>query len=342
MASWVGQYEHRLSSLEWTSDDRILKEMKRANSHATLGWLVPLLLACLCFIAYVQLPGRSSQSVRVEIDEPDRPPDPDGNFSIGPLRWDVATYRTAASLAPFRALYAQHCAGTRGLAAATCVSDVFAKAFKHGGPTREFVQSEYDPPRDLAAHLGGEPGHCVTRSGLLATTLLSEGIPARQVQVVTAGLGHNLITVWDQQHGWVAFDPSSGTVFEQEGKLASTVGAMTREGGDVRSIALAPMDQVYFTSAKQLREGGAAPEIMYPEPWLYTRVGNHVAQWPFRGLFVHTGAAHWNLGSAQTALRWGMLACLLLAVLGLAGSRQKPDFFKQVARPSRAPALRGG
>lgn len=289
--------------------------MAQAKVGATRLWAVPLLLAGLCFAAYTRLPGRTSQAVRVDLDEPDRPPAADGSFSVGPLRWDVPAYRAAPSLAPFRELFAEHCPGRQGLAAATCMSDVFARAFKHGNPTTEFLHATYDPAAALALHLNGAPGHCVTRSGLLATTLLSVGIPTRQVQVMTGDVGHNLLTVWDAESGWASFDPSTGTVFEEDAHLLSTHRAVTSDRGTAKQVALASMPGIFFTTISELRKAGVKPEVLYPEPWLYTRVGERRAAWPFRGLFVHTGAAHWSHGPAQAALRWAMV---LLVGLSLA------------------------
>jgi Transglutaminase-like superfamily len=205
--------------------------------------------------------------------------------------------------------------GKRGVGAATCVSDVFARAFKHGNPTTEFLHAKYNPAAALAQHLNGAPGHCVTRSGLLTTALLSVGIPARQVQVVTGDTGHNVLTVWDAESGWVSFDPSTGTVFEEDGRLLSTRRAVASDRGAARQVALAPMSGAYFATINALRQAGEAPELLYPEPWLYTRVGERRAAWPFRGLFVHTGATQWSRGAAQGVLRWAIALLLGLSVL---------------------------
>ena len=52
--------------------------------------------------------------------------------------------------------------------------------------------------------------------------------------------------------------------------------------------------------------------IVYPEPWLYTRTGEHVDRWLYRGQFMTLGANFFELGRAQELLRYGVLLCLAL------------------------------
>jgi hypothetical protein len=43
----------------------------------------------------------------------------------------------------------------------------------------------------------------------------------------------------------------------------------------------------------------AGATVSFPEPWLYTRVGDRCAQWPFRGCFVTIGPEQFRYGPAQ-------------------------------------------
>jgi hypothetical protein len=73
------------------------------------------------------------------------------------------------------------------------------------------VNVDFDPAAHFASHMAGEPSHCLTRSAILATQLLSVGIPARVVQFVPAvGKGHTLVGVWDETIGWIVVDPTNG------------------------------------------------------------------------------------------------------------------------------------
>jgi hypothetical protein len=169
----------------------------------------------------VKLPYRSSEIVRaVEATEPS--PDVEGRFQVGDMTWDTALFAHEPKLEPLRVYFRAHCDGRAGGAAATCLSDQFVREFPQGDPVHELFDTAYDPAADLAAHASGEPGHCVTRSGLITSILLSVGIPARVVQMVTPKWeGHTVMSVWDAAHGWMAFDPSWGAFLSLDGKPAS-------------------------------------------------------------------------------------------------------------------------
>ena len=56
-------------------------------------------------------------------------------------------------------------------------------------------------------------------------------------------------------------------------------------------------------------------QVLYPEPWLYTRVGQHLAPWPFRGEFAVLERTTWQLGVGQTVLRTAVVLVSLCAAL---------------------------
>ena len=78
-----------------------------------------------------------------------------------------------------------------------------------------------------------------------------------------------------------------------------------------------------------LYESAGAPifrgHLMYPEPWLYLRIGHRAAPWPFRGEFAHIGPSQWQFGPAQGLLRYGIVLCAALMLLCLIPSpRARP------------------
>ena len=130
-------------------------------------------------------------------------------FSIGSVRWDVEQFSSADLLAPFRRYFIEKCGGQAGTGAALCLAEAFDRAFPAGTPKHEFLERHFDPVANFKAHLSGEPGHCVNRSAMLATTLLSVGIPARVVSFTprSGWGGHTLVEVWAGAD-WVAVDPT--------------------------------------------------------------------------------------------------------------------------------------
>ncbi len=157
----------------------------------------------------------------VTLQEALQPPDP---LALDGLRWHPEPYSRAPELAPMRALVREHCPGLTGFALGMCVSNVFAKRFGNGQPSREFFDRQHDPVAVFLGHLAGEPGHCVTRSGMLAATLLAAGTPARVAQVVGGddGFGHNVIEIWDQARGWRVMRPSfAGLPVSSDGKTSA-------------------------------------------------------------------------------------------------------------------------
>jgi hypothetical protein len=254
--------------------------------------------AMACLVQLFLLPGRTSQHARVSLDAAYERPSVDG-FHIGSLRWNLQDYQHDSKLIPLRQFFTERCRDSTGLPAARCISEHMARAFPHGLPKSEFVDAAYDPVSDLEAHLRGEPGDCVTRSGLIAAILLSAGIPARQLQIIPADAhGHNVLEVFDSRWGWVLFDPTYGSVFDVAAGPGSARDALVL-GTPVRRLvqATAPSSLPYYDAAYRARD------LIYPDPWLYTRSGARAATWPFRGLFVHAGDPVWRYGAAQTRLR---------------------------------------
>lgn len=228
--------------------------------------------------------------------------------TIGALVWDYGLYRTAPELEEYRVQFAR-CAGLEGRTAARCVTGVLAERSPYGDPSFEFFYSSYDPAKALRFHLGGAPGHCTTRSALVATGLLALGVPSRVVQLLpkVGNDGHNVIEVWDGAAGWVLFDPVHDSSYMQEEDFVGATEIIHAEGR---------------LRWKKPHEGAPDPSMFagatvnYPEPWLYTRVGQRCARWPFRACFSQIGEAQFLLGQAQrlalgSAVAWPLVALFL-------------------------------
>jgi len=197
---------------------------------------------------------------------------PSPNFSINAMEWDVDFYKSSPELEPFRKYFQTHCQGKSGVSAAMCLTETFEQ-ISYGMTSHEFFFPNYDPVEVFNLHLKGEPGHCTTRAAFLATILLSNGIPARVAQL--PDLQHNLVEMWDD--GWVKVDPS-----------------------------------FRLGNKKDIFWAGTGDYLIYPEPWLYLRVGKRYSYYPFWGKFISLGPWRWQFGPTQTALRVGVLICLLL------------------------------
>src|SRR6266545_5495732 len=147
-------------------------------------------------------------------------------LTLGDLNWHPGPYASAASLEPMRVIARAHCPGLSSFETATCLANFFAGRFPHGNPKREFFDSNYDPAKVLSNHLAGEPGHCVTRTGLLAATLLAMGIPARvvQIQPLDGSSGHNVLEIWDSKMGgWVLMDPTYSGSLDMANRHAAAI-----------------------------------------------------------------------------------------------------------------------
>lgn len=265
----------------------------RRRLHGAWG---SFLAALVCAVCLFFLSGRRADHVFLG-DAPESPP-PRGDFSLGPLRWDLAVYAADVHLEPLRQFFSETCPGLKGLEAAKCISNALVRAFPEGATASDLFDVDYDPVADLTTHLSGKPGHCVTRSGLVAAIMLSTGLPARQVQIAPPlPFAHNADEIYDERWGWVLFDPKYGTVFQTANGPASASSAVVRreQGTAVRIAAASALPTNMNIDGEH--------ELRYPDPWLYTRVGRRAASWPFRNLFVHMGTPTWGNGMAQQWLR---------------------------------------
>jgi len=269
--------------------------------------------ACGLVLALKALPYSSVIIEAVDPGEALRTPTPD--FSIGRLAWPVRTLGARRELQPFRDAMPE-CGRARGLEAAACVTRQLAARSPVGNPANEFVAVVFDPAAHLGRHLAGAPGHCLTRSAILAGILLANGTPARVVQLLPlSGKGHTLVEVWDEARGWTVVDPlAEGFVAGKPGHASAV--ELLAEPERVEWVAFddAPDPAASARRKRHLMEL-LTGNVLYPEPWLYLRVGTHAAAWPWRGVFVRVGPAYLSRGPAQRALTWGTA---VLAVAGVA------------------------
>jgi hypothetical protein len=324
----------------------------RAIRHALIGKgrHLLLILACLATLA-VALFGlkslaysRASLTV-VSVDQLKSSGD---SLILDGLSWRPTDYVGARELDPIRTDVRRHCPDMSAYQTASCLMDLFARQFPHGSPRREFFAVKFDPVANWKEHLAGAPGHCVTRSGMLATALLALGFPARVVQIVSreGQQGHNVAEVWQASGGWRIFDPSfSGSLQAQDG-LTSAVGLITApyprwqyDPGRAKVPGLNQTEALRAYAEDGLR--GAA--IVYPEPWLYTRVGRSQASFPFHGRFLMLGPRSWKVGFGQTASRtvivvsllWLLVALVRLAMIVAARRRGSVDVVEQRIAPGQ-------
>ena len=265
-------------------------------------------------VALRALPYSSVRLAAVDPSEALRPPTT--SFAMGPLHWQVSDLSRSPALEPFRKAMRASCGDAKGLEAAECATKVLTERIPLGEPSTEFVRSDFDPVVHLEAHMAGAPGHCLTRSAILATELLAVGIPARVVQFVPVEeKGHTLVEVWDVARGWTVVDPLTGGFATGASSHSAAADLLAQPA----SVEWRPFS---FTKAgdteraqqtehyRRLLEGN----VLYPEPWLYLRVGEHVAPWPFRGEYVRVGPAFLVLGPLQQFLFWVIPAVALLGV----------------------------
>lgn len=290
----------------------------------TRALLALLSLAALGAVEYFHLPYRSSWFRQASADSAYSTPGGD-EHTVGGLRWSYRAYREAPTLEPFRQFFREHCASTRGFEAAVCVANELAAASPLGPVDHEFVDAVFDPSGCLENHtLGQGASHCVCRSGLLATTLLSVGIPARVVQLhsVRSSSGHNAVEIWSESdRQWRLYDPSFSMAFKVEEHLVNAHDLTRAQSPEHASLGRIPggtterapdADSHFFEGA-----------VLLPDPWLYTRLGTNEAPWPFRGAFAIVGRPHWRTGLGQTTLRGLMGLTLLVALLWVTRRRNE-------------------
>lgn len=231
---------------------------------------------------------------------------PSARMQIGDVTWELATYVSAPSLQAFRDSFSQRCGKLRGIQSARCVTTILIETSPHGPSQHEFVDADFDPARALQGHLGGVPGDCTTRSAMAATALLAMGVPSRVVQLLpVTGRGHNVLEVWDEEHGWALFDPLFDSSYLIDGDFASSAKLAAASGN---------------VSWRRPHDGAPDPNlfagstIVFPEPWLYTRVGERCATWPFRACFVQVGTEQFRYGAAQKVAHVGVALGVLLGL----------------------------
>jgi len=242
--------------------------------------------------------------------------DPSHGFSIGSVRWEVVQFSTAPGLAPFRRYFFEKCGGQTGAQAAMCLSQAFGHAFPAGTPKHEFLERHFDPVANFEAHLSGQPGHCVNRSAMLATTLLSVGIPARVVSFSprSGWGGHTLAEVWTAAGGWAVVDPTDvGLV----GSIRPSSATEVKRGSG--SLRLFNADGSIRQDPYPLSESIARGELVYPEPWLYTRTGPRFSFWPFRGKFIQVGMYGWLFSTPLLLCRFAFVISTLAGLYFLVG-----------------------
>lgn len=240
---------------------------------------------------------------------------PGPNFKIGNISWNVQKYRDSPKLAAFREYFNQHCKGLLGIEAASCLSESFLKRVPFGEPSNEIFMRTFDPAASFNDHLSGRPGHCVTYSFMTVDSLLSVGIPARFIQTLPdRKSGHNIISVWDETYGWVAFDPLSDTLLS-DGKNYLSAFKAHKLPGSVKRVEANPDNPTsgYLTDY-YVGENPFDGAITFPEPWLYTRIGERQEMFPVFD-FVAFGDWRFDLGMFQTILRYGIVICIAGAFL---------------------------
>lgn len=279
-------------------------------------------LTTIQIVALRNLPYSKASLGSVSLSAALNPADP---LVLDRLAWHPGIYQRAGSLQPIRDEVGKRCPAVSGFALATCLSNLFAARFANGHPTREFFARRHDPAGVFRAHLAGESGHCVTRSGMLALALLATGTPARVVQILgkDGGAGHNVVEVWEPTSGWRILDPSfAGLPESADGRsdaVSLTQPPFPRWRPEPTLTPVPGVDQreALKTYAENHLRGAT---VIYPDPWLYTRVGSPEASWPFHGRFVIVGARSFPLGWGQLLLQVGIAIGLMGCVLLTAGA----------------------
>jgi len=286
-----------------------LERQRRQRLYVVLAFALAL---CVLTVAK-SLPYASSLVSSTDINA--TAIDPGRGFSIGSVRFDVEQFSSAPLLAPFRRYFIARCGGHAGAGAAMCLAEAFDRAFPAGIPKHEFLERHFDPVANFEAHLSGEPGHCLSRSGMLAATLLSVGIPARVVSFTprSGWGGHTLVEVWTGAD-WVVVDPTEVGFVGSIGP--SSAARMKHTPGSLRLFnADGTVRQDHYLLSASVERG----ELVYPEPWLYTRTGPKFSFWPFRGKFIQVGMYSWRFSTPLVLCRIAFVISILAGLYFLCG-----------------------
>lgn len=263
------------------------------------------LVTILQLYALKELDYSTSTISWAAVDEAMVPPDSNAEFQIRDFSWDVREARTSQELRVFREFYSRNCTGTKGLTAASCLSKELIEKIPFGVPSSEIFDEKYDAAGKFKDHLEGEPGHCVTFSTATANALVSAGIPARFIQIYFAdGSGHNVVEVWDDQLGWVYFDPLNNGILVSDGKPLSAIKVIesSKRGIPLNLVGAlgTTVDENRVENYKN-RPMRFKPFVLYPEPWLYLRTGDKESS-IFRGSFIAVGDKDFRIGTVQKLL----------------------------------------
>jgi hypothetical protein len=269
------------------------------HTHRMALWGGGLALAAGAALSLlIALPFSTSQISSTQPADALDAPTPD--FHIGPLEWPVSHLARVADLEPFRLNLRSACGSLAGVEAAVCFSNHLARTFPHGSPQTEFVNPGFQPVGQMLAHLHGEPGHCLSRSGLLAAALLASGIPSRVVHILSPELaGHTVVEVWSAADGWTVVDPTFGR-FLRSHRGAPNAWALVV--GEQRLEWIATGETPLGIGDPSPLGGWTHGTVIYPDPWLYLRIGDSRATWLYRGLYVVLRPAHLAIGPAQAFL----------------------------------------
>ena len=259
------------------------------------------------------LPYSSVRLAAVDQSEATRPPTT--SFDVGPLHWQVSDLATSPALQPFRNAMRDTCGDAKGIAAAECATKVLTDRVPVGTPTSEFVRTDFDPVAHFKEHMAGAPGHCMTRSAILATQLLSVGIPARVVQFVPLDeKGHTLVEVWDDALGWAVVDPTSGGYVIGPSSRAAIDLLAQPASLEWRPFGFTKADEAEVAQQKEHFRHLLAGNVLYPEPWLLSarRRAHRTVALPRE--YARVGAPFLTLGPLQHFLFWMIPAVALLGV----------------------------
>jgi len=293
-------------------------------------WLVAgLMLGALALglvLVLRELPYSSVRLVTVDTSEATRPPTT--AFALGPLHWPVSDLAASPALQPFRSAMHASCGDLKGMAAAECAAKVIAERVPVGDPSSEFVRADFDPVAHFERQMAGAPGHCLTRSAILAAELLAVGIPARVVQFLPLEeKGHTLVEVWDDTRGWIVVDPSGGGFLIGTSARSAAADLLAHPASvEWQPFGFAAGGVAERTARKHQFQRLLSGNVLYPEPWLYLRVGQRAAPWPFRGEYARVGPAFLTVGPLQELLFWAIpgLGLLGLALVAMGLRRSVP------------------